>query len=178
MHSSMTNSKMDYGDEKRALMTIVVTYRVDIDMYHDPNTKHDISLTTTEYICRNDILVHLQMGRNFGIRLNNLMQYQFKGGMAALANEQFMAKKAYGKGKPKPITRSTFEEKRKRFDMSQTAVEQEILEEYAYIDKDGHLGTVQIAITIKDGAMSAVIDFKDSRQYQNFTPPVWLIPLS
>lgn len=174
----MTNSEKDYGEEKRALMTIVVTYRVDIDMYHDPNTKHDISLTTTEYICRNDILVHLQMGRNFGIRLNNLMQYQFKGGMAALANEQFMAKKAYGKGKPKPITRSTFEEKRKRFDMSQTAVEQEILEEYAYTDKAGHPGAVQIAITIKGGAISAVIDFRNSEQYQNFVRPVWLIPLS
>ena len=159
-------------------MTIVVTYRVDIDMYHDPNTKHDISLTTAEYICGNDILVHLQMGRNLGIRLNNMMQYQFKSGMAALANEQFMAKKTYGKGKPKPITRSTFEEKQKRFDMSQTAVEQEILEEYAYTDKAGHPGAVQIVITIKDGAMSAVIDFKDSRQYQNFTPPVWLMPLS
>lgn len=159
-------------------MTIVVTYRVDIDMYHDPNTKHDISLTTTEYICRNDILVHLQMGRNFGIRLNNLMQYQFKGGMAALLSEQFMAKKTYGKGKPKPITHSTFVEKRKRFDMSQTAVEQEILEEYAYTDKAGHPGAVQIVITIKDAVMSAVIDFKDSEQCQNFVPPVWLISLS
>ena len=159
-------------------MPVVVTYRVDINMYRDPNTKHDISLTTTEYICRNDVLVHLQIGKNLSIRLNNLMQYQFKGGMAALPNEQFMAKKAYGKGKPKPITRSTFEEKRKRFDMSQTAVEQEILEEYAYIDKDGHLGTVQIVITIKDAVMSAVIDFKDSEQCQNFVPPVWLISLS
>ena len=172
----MTNPEKDYGEEKRALMTIVVTYRVDIDMYHDPNTKHDISLTTTEYICRNDVLVHLQIGKNLGIRLNNLMQYQFKGGMTALAHEQFMAKKAYGKGKSKPITRSTFDEKRKRFDMSQTAVEQEILEEYSYIDKAGYPGAVQIAIRIKEGVMSAVIDFKDSEQYQNFTLPMWLIP--
>ena len=47
---------------------------------------------------------------------------------------------------------------------------------HTYIDKGGHPGAVQIAITIEDGVMSAVIDFKDSEQYQNFTPPVWLIP--
>ena len=156
-------------------MPVVVTYRVDINMYRDPNTKHDISLTTTEYICGNDVLVHLQIVKNISIRFNNLMQYQFKGGMAALPNEQFMAKKAYGKGKLKPITRSTFEEKRKRFDMSQTAVEQEILEEHAYIDKAGHPDAVQIAITIKDGVMSAVISFKDSEQYQNSILPAWLM---
>ena len=167
---------MDYDEEKRVLMTVVATYQVDIDIYHDPDIKHDVSLTTTEYIRGNDVLVHLQMGKNLGIRLNNLTQYQFKGSITALTNEQFMAKKTYGRGKPKPITRSTFEEKRKRFDMSQTAVEQEILEEYAYIDKAGHPGAVQIVITIKDGVMSAVIDFKDSEQSQSFTPPVWLIP--
>ena len=169
---------MDCDEEKSVLMTVVATYRVDIDIYHDPNTKHDISLTTTEYICGNDILVHLQMGKNLGIRLNNLMQYQFKGGMAMLENEQFMAKKTYGKEKPKPITRSTFEEKRKRFDMSQTAVEQEILEEYAYTGRIGHPDTVQIVITATGGTMTAVIDFKDAEQYHNFVPPVWLIPLS
>ena len=169
---------MDNDEEKRVLVTVVATYRVDIDIYHDPNTKHDISLTTIEYICGNDVLVHLQTGKNLGIRLNNLMQYQFKSGMAALANEQFMAKKTYGKGKPKLITRSTFEEKRKRFGMSQTALEQEILEEYAYIDKAGHPSTVQIVIKTKDGVMSAVIDFKGSEQYQNFMPPAWLISLS
>ena len=97
--------------------------------------------------------------------------------MAALANEQFMAKKTYGKGKPKPITRSTFEEKRKRFDMSQTAVEQEILEEYAYVDKAGHPSTVQIVITATGGTMTAAIDFKDSEQYQNFVLPAWLIQI-
>ena len=158
-------------------MPVVVTYQIDIDIYHDPNTKHDVSLTTTEYICRNDVLVHLQIGKNLGIRLNNLVQYQFKGSMAALSNEQFMAKKTYGKGKPKPITLSTFEEKRKRFDMSQTAVEQEILEEYSFIDKVGHPGVVQIVITIKGGVMSAVIDFKHSEQYQNFVLPAWLIQI-
>ena len=166
---------MDYIEEKRVLMTVVATYQVDIDIYHNSNTKHDVSLITTEYICGNDILVHLQMGKNFGIRLNNLIQYQFKGGRVALGNEQFMARKTYGRGKPKPITRSTFEEKRKRFDISQTAVEQEILEEHSYIDKAGHPDAVQIAITIKDGVMSAVISFKDSEQYQNSILPAWLI---
>ncbi len=156
-------------------MTVVATYRVDIDIYHDPNIKHDASLTTTEYICGNDVLVHLQMGKNLGIRLNNLTQYQFKGSITALTNEQFMARKTHGRGKPKPITRSTFEEKRKRFDISQTAVEQEILEEHSYIDKAGHPDAVQIAITIKDGVMSAVISFKDSEQYQNSILPAWLI---
>lgn len=158
-------------------MPVVVTYRVDINMYRDPNTKHDISLTTTEYICGNDVLVHLQIVKNISIRFNNLMQYQFKGGMAALPNEQFMSRKAYGKGKPKPITRSTFEEKRKRFDMSQTAVEQEILEEYAYVDKAGHPSTVQIVITATGGTMTAAIDFKDSEQYQNFVLLAWLIQI-
>jgi hypothetical protein len=166
---------MDYDEEKRALMTVVATYKVDMDIYHDPNIKHDVSLTTTEYICGNDILVHLQMGKNFGIRLNNLMQYQFKGSITGLTNDQFMTKKTYGRGKPKSITKSTFEEKRKRFDMSQTTMEQEILEEYAYIDKAGHPGAVQIVITIKDGVMSAVISFKDSEQYQNSILPAWLM---
>lgn len=47
---------------------------------------------------------------------------------------------------------------------------------HTYIDKAGHSGIVQIVITIKEGMISAVIDFEDSKQYQNFTLPVWLIP--
>lgn len=155
-------------------MTIIATYYIDKDLYYAPDTKHDVSLSTTEYIYKSDTLVHLLIGRNLGIRLNNSLRYEFKK-EAALQNEQFMSKKSYSHGKVKSITRSTFEEKLKRFDMSQTVVEQEIVEEYTYADKSGCSDEVQIVITVKEGKMTAAIDFKDAGQYENVICPAWLI---
>lgn len=158
-------------------MVVAVTYRVDAGLYHSPDIRHEAALVTTEYICGNELLVHLQIGKNLGIRLNNLMRYEFNGDKT-LSDEQFMFKKTYRNGKPKPITRSTFEEKQRRFDMNRTTFEQEILEEYAYTDKTGCTSQVQIVVTVKKGTMTAAIDFKDAEQYQNFVSPAWLIRLS
>jgi len=156
-------------------MNIIVTYHVDKDLYD--GSEHRASLVTTEYICRSNILVHLQIGKNLGIRLNNLLSYDFKKDIA-VQNEQFLAGKSYNQSKPKPITRSTFEDKMKRFDMSQTVIEREILEEYSYTDRNGHSDEVQIVITAKDDTMTAVIDFKDTEQHSNFICPAWLVKLS
>ena len=156
-------------------MNIVVTYHVDKDLYD--SSEHRASLITTEYLHRSDILVHLQLGRNLGIRLSNLLRYNFKKDIAA-QNEQFLAGKFYTQSKPKPITRSTFEDKMKRFDMSQTVIEREFLEEYSYTDRNGHSDEVQIVITAKDDTMTAVIDFKDTEQHCNFICPAWLVKLS
>jgi len=155
-------------------MIILISYRVDKDLYHAPETKHDISLRTTEYKFKSDMLVHLEVGKNLGIRLNNRLRYEFKKD-EALQKEQFFYKKAYNSGKAKPTTRSTFEDKLKRFDMSNTAVEQETVEEYAYTDKSGRSDSAQIVIKELDGEMTAAIDFKDMAQYENFTCPAWLI---
>ena len=59
-------------------MTVVATYQIDINMYCDANTKHNLSSTTTEYICRNDVLLHLQMGKNLGLRLNNMSRINLR----------------------------------------------------------------------------------------------------
>lgn len=156
-------------------MNIVVTYGIDKDLYD--NSEHRVSLVTTEYSHINDTLVRLQIGKNLGIRLNNLLSHDFKTN-TVFQNEQFLFKKAYKQGKAKPITRSTFEDKMKRFDMSHTVTEREILEEYAYKGKDGRFGEAQIVIRVKDDEMIAVIDFKDVEQYNNFVPPAWLVRLN
>ena len=161
-----------YGESE--FMTVIITYRVDKDSFYAPETKHNISLTTTEYTYRNDTLVHLQVGRNLGIRLNNMMRYEFKKELD-FQNDQFLFKKSYSQSKAKTTTRGTFEEKLKRFDMSQTVVEQEIVVEYAYIDESDRPDEVQIVISIKSDTMIAAIDFKDVEQYQRFICPAWLL---
>lgn len=118
--------------------------------------------------------MHLQVGKNLGIRFNNLLRYDFKKDVS-LQNEQFMYRKSYqNKDKTKILTHSTFEEKMKRFDMNKTIKEQEIIEDYAYINKNSRSDTIQIAVTIKDDTMTAVISFKDIEQYENFICPTWV----
>jgi hypothetical protein len=137
--------------------------------------EHHVKLSTTEYIYGNDMLVHLQIGKNFSVRINELLRYDFKKD-ANFQDEQFLFKKTYNNGEVKPTTRSTFDEKLKRFDMSQTVIKQEILEEYSYTDKNGKSETVEIVVRESDLVMTATIDFKDMAQYNNFVSPVWLAP--
>jgi len=157
-------------------MTVLITYQVDKGLYNDLNTPHNIALTTTEYTYKNNILAHLQIGKNLGIGLNNRLSYELKRDIV-LQNEQFFTMKIYNRGRPKQTTRSTFEEKLKRFDMGQTIVEQEIVEQYIYTDKAGNSDWVHIAIIINDDDMTAVIEFKDAVQLNNFVAPIWLVPL-
>jgi len=156
-------------------MNIIVTYRVDKDLYD--SSEHHVSLVTTEYTYKSDMLVRLQIGKNLGIRLNNLLSHDFKTD-TVFQNEQFLFKKSYNHGKPKSVTRSIFDDKMKRFDMSQTVTEREILEEYSYTDRNGYSGEVQIVIAAKDDDVTAVIDFKDTEQHSNFICPAWLAKLS
>lgn len=155
-------------------MITVVTYSVVKELYYNPDVKHNATLITTEYTYKSNMLVHLQIGRNLGISINNLVSYSFKKDIN-FENEQFMSKKLYNSSQPKKITQSTFEEKLKGFDMSQTKVEQEILEEYSYTDNGGHSDNVQIVIKVKDEEMVATIDFKSMEQHQNFVCPAWLV---
>ena len=122
------------------------------------------------------MLVYLEMGKKYGIRLNNLLRYEFAD-TVALPDEQFMYKKTYKQGDAKPITSGTFAEKLEQFDMSQTVIEKEILEEYTCIDKDGSADEIQIVIREKDGVMTAEIDFRDVEQFNHFVAPLWLIRL-
>lgn len=148
---------------------ITASYKVNKDLYY-ANT-HTPNLTTTEYTYRNNKLVHLCIGKNLGIRLNNILQYEIG---KSLTNEQFFYGKTYSHAKPKPTTRSTYEQKLMQFDMKQTVVEREIVEEYAYTDKTGRRDTVQIAVTIKTDGITATIDFRDTEQYEKFTCPEWI----
>ena len=152
---------------------IIISYTVDKDLYYSPGTSHNIVTVTTEYVYKNEMLVRLEINKNLGIRLNNLIQYQFKKD-DTLEKEHFFYKKTYHDGKAKKTTRSTFEDKMKRFDMAKTIKEQELLEEYAYTDKNGRRDEVQIVIMVKGDTMTAVIDFKDAEQNINFIPPPWL----
>jgi len=155
-------------------MAILIDYRVDRELYGSPEKPHHISLITTEYTHRNDVLIHLQIGKNIGIRLNNLIRYEFRKD-DEFQNEQFLYKKSYGERKPKPTTRSTFEDKLKRFDMSRTTITREILIEYSYTGKNGKPDSAQIVVNEKDGSMIATIDFKDAEHLENFIEPIWFI---
>jgi hypothetical protein len=157
-------------------MVIIFSYHVDKALYFSPDTKHTIELSTTEYTYGNDMLVHLQFGKNLGIRLNNRLRYEFKKDKD-FKDEQFFSKKVYNSGKAKPTTQSSFDEKLRRFVMEQTVIEQEILEEYSYTDKNGSPASVQIVIMEKASGMTATIDFKDAEQHKNFVCPVWLTPM-
>jgi hypothetical protein len=158
-----------YSIEKEVQMT--VSYSVDKDLYHAAVTKHDISLITTEYHYGNELLVHLLIGKNLGIRLNDRLSDLLPGGVQ---NEQFFLKKTYNPGDAKPTTRSTFDAKLKRFDSSQTTVSREILEDYAYIDKAGLPGRVKIVMLDSFDVTTATIEFEDAEQYERFTCPGWL----
>ena len=155
-------------------MIIVASYCVDKEIYENSCTPHNATMVTTEYTHRNDVLVHLLIGKNLGIRLNNLLQCESRKGKD-IQNEHFLIKKSYGTGKPKPTTRSTFEDKLKRFDMDKTVKMREILEEYGYTGKNGKSDTAQIVVIIKDETMIATIDFNDPDHYENFIEPTWLI---
>lgn len=156
-------------------MLIVASYCVDKGFYYSPDNKHYVEMTTTEYTYKKDVLAHLIIGKNLGIRLDNMLAYEFgKSGIFHNENEQFFHKKTYSHDKIKKTTRGTFEDRLKQFDMSQTVIEHEIVEEYAYIDKNGVRDSVQIVITEKADIMTASIDFKSVEQHNNFTCPVWL----
>ena len=122
---------------------------------------------------KHNILVHLQIGKNTGIHLNNLLKYEFQLSND-LQDEQFLSKKTYGGGSEKLTTRSTFDEKLRRFNMAQTVIKHEILEEYAYTDKNGNSDSVQIVVRENALKMSASIDFRDADHYKNFICPAWI----
>ena len=148
---------------------ILVTYGVDKAVYDNPRSIHNIALTTTMYTFRTETLVHLQFGTLFRNKLENRLRVQLG------ANEQFMLDK--GNGSIEAVTRNEFQEKRERFDSAYTVKEQEALESYCYTDKRNRQEIVQIAISIKGDSMEAVIDFKNTAQYENFVQPAWLICL-
>ena len=158
-------------------MAILINYGVDKELYENPETPHNITLITMEYFYKNEVLVHLQIGKNLGIRFNNLIRYEFKQ-EEVLQNEQFLYKKAYDKGNAEAITQQIFEKKYKRFDISKTTVEREILHEYRYTGKNGNTDIVQIAVILKVDNITAFIEFKDAKQYENFIGPAWLVNLA
>ena len=153
---------------------IIVNYLVDKELHYNSDTPHNIELITTEYLYKNDILAYLQTGKNISLKINDFIQEHFNK-RPDFPSEQYFIKKSYGKGKIKSMTRSTFEEKLKKFDMSKTVVEREFLEKYVYTDKTGKTDSVQIIITAKASGMTAVIDFKDAEQNINFVRPEWLV---
>lgn len=155
-------------------MVIVASYHVDTALYFSSDTVHTVTLHTTEYTYKNDLLVHLQVGKKLNARLNEVFRHDFRKN-ESLAGEQYFHKKTYNKGNAKPTTQSTFDDKLSRFDMGKTVIEQEIVEEYAYTGKDGKPDSVQIAVRDKSGTdITATIDFKDMAQHDNFICPAWL----
>ena len=157
-------------------MAIIVNYGVDKDLYYAPKTNHNILLITTEYFCGNNILVHLEQSGNLNFRLNKLLNYVSKKD-TDFSKDHFFQKKSYSRKDAKPITKSTFEEKMKRYDANKITAEQEILEEYGYTDKTGSFNKAQISISIKKESITAVIDFKDLEHYENFVCPAWLVDI-
>jgi hypothetical protein len=161
--------------EWREIMEIVASYDVNNALYSAE--MHNIELSTTEYTYGNDMVVHQQYGKNLGIRLDNLLRYTFKKN-TVMGREIFFSKKTYNSSNPNVVTQSTFDAKISRFDLAQTVIEQEILESYSYVDKNGKPESIQIVVKVKGMDMSATIDFKNMEQYSNFVCPAWLVPLS
>jgi len=157
-------------------MAVIINYSVDKDIYYDPQTNHNITMITTEYLCGPNILAHLEQGRNLNIRLKNLLDHLLKKD-SDFKKDHFFFKKAYNKERAKAISQSTFKEKIKSFDKNKIITEQEILEEYGYIDKTGDYDKVRIVILVKPEKTIAFIDFKDAYQCENFICPIWLIEL-
>jgi hypothetical protein len=158
-------------------MAIFVNYGIEKDLYYDPKTNHNIILITTEYFCGNNILVYLEQGSNLNIRLNNLLKYTSNKN-TDFHQDLFFQKKAYSKKEANQITQNTFEEKIKKYDLNKITVEQEILEEYDYTDKNDNLNKIQIVIKIKNDSITAIVDFKDLNQYENFVCPAWLVDIT
>ena len=151
-------------------MAVIINYSVDKDIYYDPQTNHNITMITTEYICGSNILIHLEQSGNLNLRLKNLLDHTVK-------KDHFFFKKAYNKESAKSISQNTFEEKMKSFDKNKIITEQEILEEYDYTDKTGNYDKVRIIILVKSEKVIAFIDFKDAYQCENFVCPIWLLEL-
>ena len=149
---------------------IVVTYGIDKALYDNPRNIHNIVLTTTMHSFQMKKLVHVQLGK----LLQNRLEDRLRGKLGS--SEQFMLENE--KGSIEPLTRDEFEKKLQRFDSKHTVKEQEILESYCYIDQRNQQEIVQIAITIKDDCMEAVIDFDSIAQYENFVQPAWLVSLN
>lgn len=153
-------------------MIISITYKVNQALYHSSNVTHDITLITTEYQYGNELLVHLQIGKNLNIRLNNCLDALLPQG---IQKEQFLFKKKYNPGDTKLITRSTFNAKISQFVTRQTAIKREILEEYAYTNMYGLPDRVHIVMTHREDTTVATIDFEDVKQYKSFIYPEWLV---
>ena len=156
-------------------MIIGVQYQVDKDIYDRPDTPHNVVMVTSEYSShRAEILVHLQLGKNFHIRLNNMVRYRFSADVA-VDDEQFFSTSPRKKDKIKALTRSAFEEKMSRLDMGKVSLECEIVEEYHYTDKRNQPRVIQIPITVKDDSAFTVIEFESKEQHDNFIEPAWLV---
>ena len=152
-------------------MAIIFNYYVDKDLYYELEQDYPMVVSTTEHICGNDIITHLQIGANHGMRLNNMLNHRFN---RNISFEQFFLKKARKNGEPKSISSSVFEKKLKSFDMRKMSTALTIVQEYTYINKVGKSDTVQIAIRTKGESMTATIDFQTVEQCVNFVCPSWL----
>ena len=157
-------------------MAIIINYSVNKDLYYTPQTNLNITMITTEYTYGNNILMHLEQGINLNIRLKNILDHTLKKDNG-LKKDYFFYKKTYKKGQPKPITQNSFEEKIKKLYKNKIIVEQEIIEEYNYVDKIGNNSKVQIVIMVKNEKITAMIDFINAEQCENFVCPAWLSEL-
>ena len=163
------------GIRKDGIMAVILMYHVDRSLYNELEQNYPTVLNTTEYSCGGTALTHLQVGDNHGMRLNNMLSYQYNAGIEF---QQFFIKKTRNHAKPKSIDRNTFESKLKSFNKSRTSVEREIVKEYSYINTIGEHDTVQIVLKSKGGSITAVIVFDTVEQCGAFVCPAWLEELS
>lgn len=154
-------------------MTIAVTYKVDMNLYTSPTANRNITLITTEYMCKTNILVHIQMNKNTAISTNRVLEAHFHL-KRRLESDLFFCKKTYNMKAVKSITKPTFEERFSKFPKDETTITKEILEQYNYHDKNGKAGEVQILLTQREAETTAVIDFKSKQQCDDFVAPDWL----
>jgi hypothetical protein len=161
---------------KGDFMAFIVSYSCEKYICSPDESKFKAVLMTTEYTHENDVLIHQHLGDNQVVRLNNLLNYSFKGNIN-YEKEQFFAKKTYKQDKQRKITKSSFEAKLEQFSISKTFVTQEIVIDYPYTGKSGKFSEVQIVINIRGEETTSYIDFIDPAQYVDFVCPDWLVEL-
>ncbi|MDR0326259.1 MAG: hypothetical protein LBI19_09220 [Oscillospiraceae bacterium] len=153
---------------------VTAAYFIDTALYDHPDTRHNVSIITKEYTYKEETLAHMRLCESIGTGIEYLINTMLIGDVE-IKNEYFIVKNTYDPAKWSVHSRDVFDEKMKRFDLSQTALAWEIVEMYAYIDKKGCHDEVKIVIMRKEEVMTAVIDFKDEAQCADFTCPPWLM---
>ncbi|MCL2004297.1 MAG: hypothetical protein FWG72_09895 [Oscillospiraceae bacterium] len=155
-------------------MSLIACYSVDKDLYDQ--CEHHILFTLTEYTFNGDALIHLSIGPDGCERLKKRIKNLFPA-VSDTQGDQFLTKECGPNSPAQLTTRALFEESLERFDISQTTIEREMLEDLEYTCKNGSPDKARVSVFEKGGKLEAVIEFRDTAQIRSFVRPSWFLPM-